>query len=180
MHCCCTRAYKLSRVFFLCLHILMVHLWICMSDNWLQESAVKDSLFVFERELIRCADVFLILFGAYSVNTICAFHFSRLLFCSTPSASPLPSPPSTLARLLLFPPPPPFPLVLHPLVLAQWKSSAFCCKGWYFWSQRNTYIYVSSTHDCEGHVYNAIGLCQTCQLFAVIHLKSYLMCQGRV
>lgn len=85
------------------------------------------------RELIRCADVCPILFSAYSVNTICAFHFSRLLFDSTPSASPPPM--STPARLSLFPPLPPSLLALYPLILGHCKSRAFCCKGWYFWSQ---------------------------------------------
>ena len=86
------------------------------------------------RELIRCADVCPILFSAYSVNTICAFHFSRLLFRSTPSASipPVnPSPPLAVSTLCPRPP----PLFSIPLVLDRCKSRAFCCKGWYFWSQ---------------------------------------------
>lgn len=52
------------------------------------------------RELIRCADVCSIFFLAYSVNTIRAFYFSRLLFHYTPCASPA-HPPSTPARLSL-------------------------------------------------------------------------------
>lgn len=81
------------------------------------------------RELIRCADVFPILFSTYSVNIICVFNFSRLLFHSTPFASPAinPSLPSAVFPSSL--------LILYPLVLDQCKSRAFCCKGWYFWSR---------------------------------------------
>lgn len=59
-------------------------------------------------ELIRCADVCPILFSAFSVNTICAFHFSRLVFHSAPSVWH--PPPSNPVCLLLFPPVPPLPV----------------------------------------------------------------------
>lgn len=68
------------------------------------------------RELIRCADVCPILSGASSVNTICAFHFSRQL--SPPSVTPT-NPLSTLASPLAGRPVPYSPLVLYPLVPVQ-------------------------------------------------------------
>lgn len=123
-------------------------------------------------DLIRCADVCPILFSADSVNTICTFHFSRLLFHPSPPSA---SKPCSSTPACLLPPPPhcsSFPpcLLLYPLVWSQCKSGAFCCSGWYFWS--NTCIYVSSTHDCDRRVYNVIRLCQTCQRSPVVHLKA--------
>lgn len=83
------------------------------------------------KELIRCADVCPILFSAYSVNTVCAFHFSRLLFHSTRSALPPPHRHPQLASRCFSP--------FHPLSLSfsippSWLG-AFCCKDRYFRSQ---------------------------------------------
>lgn len=103
LHCVAlTRIFFLSQVFqYLNGTSLHLHIWqlaagICFEGQ---------SLCLWS-ELIRCADVCPILFGAFSVNTICAFHFSRLLFHS-PSSVWHP-PPSTPVCLLLFPPVPPF------------------------------------------------------------------------
>lgn len=99
------------------------------------------------RELIRCAGVCPVLFGAYSVNTICAFHFSRLCFHSSASALP-PTPINSYCLPLPIsfsnhPPPPPATTTTSSL--AQCKSRAFCCEGWYSWSQvTHTFMFQAS------------------------------------
>lgn len=128
------------------------------------------------RELIRCADVSPILFSASSVNTICAFHFSRLFF-------PLLFFPLHFLWITLHPSFNPSLLLavssIHSLPIPMsWPSenlenSAKTARvGVPETKQHILYIHVSSTHGCDGHVYNVIRLCQTCQLCAVVHLKA--------
>lgn len=111
----------------------MVHLRICMSDNWLQESAVKDSLFVFGGNSLGVQTFAPSSLVRTPSTPFVHFIFHACSFTPLPLHHPhhpvIPSPPVTL------PPPPPSPLLLHPLVLGQCKSRAFYCKGWYFWSQ---------------------------------------------
>lgn len=133
----CTRAYKNCprSVFSLCLeclHTTMAHRSICMSDNWLQESAVKDSLFVFGGNSLGVqtfAPSSLVLTPS---TPFVHFIFHACSFASLPLHPPVsPSPPLAVSALRPRPP----PLFSIPLVLDRCKSRAFCCKGWYFWSQ---------------------------------------------
>lgn len=71
--------------------------------------------------LERCADICPILFSANSINTIYAFHFSRLRLYSPPSA--LHPSLTTPAHLLLLPPLAPHPFSLSVSILLSWASS---------------------------------------------------------
>lgn len=138
------------------LYISMVDLCICMSENWLQDSAVKDSLFVFGGNSLGVqtfAPSFLVLtpstpfvlfiFHACSFTPLAPHHphprQPQPASCCSPSA-----PCSLSCRL--------GPVQIWRILL----------QGLTFLKPSNTYVYVSSIHDCDGHVYNVIRLCQTC------------------
>lgn len=101
-------------------------------------------------DLIRCTDVCPVLSGGDSVNTVCTFHFSRPLTAAVPADPSLP--PLPLYRSLRS--------CLEPAQNLQRSAEA-----------THTFV-LSSTHDCDGHVYNVIRLCQTCHRSAVVHLKA--------
>lgn len=112
-----------------------MHLCICMCDDRLQESAVKDGLFVFGGSSLGVQT-----FAPSSLVLTPSTPFVHFIFhaCSfTPLPLHRPRPLSTPARLLLFSPfaTRPFPSRFLTLILGQWKYRAFRCKGWYFWSQ---------------------------------------------
>lgn len=59
----------------------------------------------------------------------------------------------------------PSPLRARPLIaLCALVSSAM--------PKRRTRFVLPSSHDCDGHVYNVIRVCQTCHRSAVVHLKA--------
>lgn len=117
-------------VFALCLkcsHTSLAHLYICMSDNWLQESAVKDSLFVFGGNSLSVqafAPSSLVLTPStpfvHSIFHACSFT-PLSLHHPHPTYQPscCPSPNSLLT----------YPLVPTQLILDQCESRAFCCEG---------------------------------------------------
>lgn len=102
-------------------------------------------------DLIRCTDVCPALSPAATPST----PFARFIFHAR-SRRPCPPTPAC----------PPLPLYrslhscLEPAQNLQRSAEA-----------THTFV-LSSTHDCDGHVYNVIRLCQTCHRSAVVHLKA--------
>lgn len=123
---------------------------ICISDNRWCASALKDSLFV-------CAAISLgaQTFAPLSPPATPSAPFARFIFHAR-SRRPCPPTPAC----------PPLPLYrslhscLEPAQSLQRSAEA-----------THTFV-LSSTHDCDGHVYNVIRLCQTCHRSAVVHLKA--------